>query len=431
MMFKLLRNKILLINMILTSMIMMIAFAAIYLIMNHNIQSENIRQLERNISIAVSEAEANGEVTFDIDKELLPTDYLLSFSIKVNQDGTIKEIDSLINMPEDLYHQAAQSAWKNENRNGQIKVDNKIWLYSIVPDAMTSIISENGKDIIITAQESDYRISFLDITASMETLRKLALSFIVVGLVMLFFIFLISLVFANRSIKPVSEAWEKQKRFITDASHELKTPLSIINANYDVLVANKNETIISQMKWFDYMKSGTDRMADLINSMLSLARMEREDMVVQKVPFNMSEKICEMLQSIEAAIYKKEITLSQSIEPKIIVNSDMTLVLQVLMILTDNAIKYTEPNGCINVTFTHVNHQVIFSIKNSGKGIPAQGLTKVFDRFYQADQSRTYESKSYGLGLSIAKAITDALGGDIQVESIEEEYTVFTFRLTQ
>lgn len=437
MLFIRLRNKILLLNMLLTSVVMIIAFAAIYLIMNNNIQAENMRKLETisggQFSVVTSETNDNASsdaVAVDLAEERLSVDYSVSFSIKVDKYGTIQKIDSLIDMPEDSYHMAAETAWKNEADHGTIKINNKIWQYSITPATSTHIRNENGTQSIISSLDGNYQISFLDVTDSMDTLRNLALTFIIVGFAMLAVIFFISLIFANRSIKPVSEAWEKQRQFVADASHELKTPLSIINANYDVLLSNKNETIISQIKWFEYMKVGTDRMADLINSLLSLAKIESENAEGSIAPFNMSEKVCEIVQSMEAAVHEKGITLSQSIEPGIIVNSDMEMVTQVFTILYDNALKYTDENGQIDVSVKETKRLVTCTIKNSGKGIAPQDLSRIFDRFYRADKSRTGGSGGYGLGLSIAKTCMDKLGGKITAASVENEMTAFTFTLS-
>lgn len=435
-MFRRLRNKILFLNTMLTSVVVLIAFAAIYFITNNNIQAENMRKLDAiaggQFSVVASETSGDvpsDAVAVDVEEKGLSSDYSLSFTVKVDQSGNVQKIDSLIDMPEDSYHQAAETAWKNKAGHGPIKINSKLWQYSVVPATSTRILNENGTQTIIASQDGGYQISFLDVTDSMETLRTLALTFMIVGFAVLAAIFLISLIFASRSIKPVSEAWKKQRQFVADASHELKTPLSIINANYDVLMANKNETIISQIKWLEYMKVGTDRMADLINSLLSLAKMENENTEINKAPFNMSEKVSEIVQSMEAAVHEKGITLSGSIEPGVIVDSDMEMITQVFTILYDNAIKYTEENGQIEVSLTETNRLVTCTVKNSGKGIAPQDLSRIFDRFYRADPSRTGDNGGYGLGLSIAKSCMDKLGGKITATIVENEMTTFSFTL--
>ncbi|NLM75002.1 MAG: ATP-binding protein [Clostridiaceae bacterium] len=126
---------------------------------------------------------------------------------------------------------------------------------------------------------------------------------------------------------------------------------------------------------------------------------------------------------------EKDIRLISSIERDIIIKSDPERIKQLIMILFDNAVKYTDKNGQIEIFLTKSKRLVEFSIKNTGKGIAKQDLPRIFDRFYRADPSRTHQTGSYGLGLSIAKAIIERLGGEIRATSVENEYTTFTFTL--
>jgi len=170
-------------------------------------------------------------------------------------------------------------------------------------------------------------------------------------------------------------------------------------------------------------------MTKLINDLLSLAKMEDMRFAVQEVPFNMSSAVNDVILSMEAVAAEKDIELIRSIEPGIIVKSDSERIKQVVTILFDNAVKYTDKNGYINISLTKSKRHVSFSIKNSGKGIAKEDLPKIFDRFYRVDPSRAQETGSYGLGLSIAKTIVDRLGGEIYADSVENEYAAFTFTL--
>jgi two-component system sensor histidine kinase CiaH len=158
---------------------------------------------------------------------------------------------------------------------------------------MKHVIQESGQSY--TVMEDKYQIMFLDVTTYNKTLTQLLTTLLSVGSIVLLAVSIISLYFANRVIKPIAEAWERQKQFVADASHELKTPLSIINANCDALLANREETIKSQSKWLDNIKVGTDRMAKLINGLLSLAKMEDMSFELQKEPFSMSDAINDMI----------------------------------------------------------------------------------------------------------------------------------------
>lgn len=440
--------------MVMTSTVMIAAFAVIYIISYNNISSEIAKKLspqavtqtviiegtdlpddtENNKHQTIIVKALTDTQNYDDTESNKPefvnrrflSDGTYSFTIQVDEDGEILEIDSPFNMHEETYKKAVHMVWNNKEKSSSITLEGKQWKYSIA-QMEKQVIQGNGQSYNIP--ESKYRIIFLDVTMYNKTLLQLLTTLIFVGLIVLFVIFIISLYFANRVIKPITEAWERQKQFVADASHELKTPLSIINANYDALLANQEETIRSQLKWLDYIKIGTDRMTKLVNDLLSLAKMEDIRFEMQKVPFNISNVIEDVVISMEAVMTEKDIELISSIEPDVIVKSDPERISQVVTILFDNAVKYTDRNGQINIYLIKSKRHVAFSIKNSGKGIAKQDLPKIFDRFYRVDPSRNQETVSFGLGLSIAKTIIERLGGEISAESVENEHTTFTFAI--
>ncbi|ATW25152.1 sensor histidine kinase [Candidatus Formimonas warabiya] len=430
-MFRKLRNKFLMLNMSMTSLVMIAAFATVYFITYNSIHSEiqnklNARsemQLEIKGNDLPDHPEKEGTMSH---AQYFSSDDPPSFHIEVDGNGKILNINSFMDLPDEVYEKAAETAWKNKGKNPTITLGGKQWQYAVT-QVTKHVMEGNGQEY--TVVEDKYQIVFLDVTASRQTLFRLLTTLIFVGFMMLFVIFIISLYFANRAIKPIAEAWEKQKQFVADASHELKTPLSIINANYDALLANQEETIKSQLKWLGYIRIGTDRMTKLVNDLLSLAKIEDIHSETGKMPFNISTAIHDVMLSMEAVMMEKGIHLSPSIEPDIIVKSDSEKVKQAVTILFDNAIKYTNEKGQIGVSLIKSKRQVIFSIRNSGKGIAKQDLPKVFDRFYRADPSRAHEGGGYGLGLSIVKTILDRLGGEIHATSEEDGFTTFTFTL--
>ncbi len=414
-----------------TSTVMITAFAVIYIISYNNVNSEITKKL--NLQAGMQTVIEGTELPDDTENSKPKTlnrrfspDDTYSFSIYVDGNGEILEIDSPFNMPEETYNKAADIAWNNKKNSSTITLEGKQWEYAIA-QMKKQVIQRNGQSY--TVAENKYQIMFLDVTMYKKTLFQLLITLLSVGLIMLFAIFIISLYFANRAIKPIAEAWERQKQFVADASHELKTPLSIINANYDVLLTNQEETIQSQLKWLDYIKIGTDRMTKLINDLLSLAKMEDVRFPIQKVTFNMSDAINDVILSMEPVVAEKDIKLTHLIEPDIIVKSDQEKIKLVVTILFDNAVKYTDEKGQIDISLIRSKRHVTFTIKNSGKGIAKQDLPKIFDRFYRVDPSRTQEISGYGLGLSIAKTIMDRLGGEIYATSVENKYTTFTFIL--
>ncbi|KIL38635.1 histidine kinase [Gordoniibacillus kamchatkensis] len=430
-MFTKLRNKFLILNMSITSMVMIAAFAIIYFISYSNIHSDIRNKLS---SGPVTQVAIEGNDLSDDAKKggtMAAVQHVEIggpplFHIEVDANGKMVNVDSFIDMPQETYTKAAEIAWSNKKNNSSITIEGKQWQYAI-ERVSKSVVLGNGKQL--NTVESNYLITFLDVTEANKTLLQLLTTLIFVGVGMLAVIFIISLIFANRAIRPIAETWEKQKQFVADASHELKTPLSIINANFDVLMANQEETVQSQLKWLGYIRIGTDRMAKLINDLLALARLETIHVEAPKTPFNMSDVIRDVMLSMEAAAMEKGIKLTYSIEPDLLIKSDPEKVQQVTAILLDNAIKYANERGQIHISLLKSKRHAVCSIKNSGKGIPKQDLPKVFDRFYRADPSRTHENGSYGLGLAIAKTIMDGLGGEIQATSAENEWTTFTFTL--
>ncbi|MGG3837912.1 ATP-binding protein [Paenibacillus thiaminolyticus] len=430
-MFNQLRNRLLLLNMSIISIVMIGAFAVIYLTTSNNIHTENQNKLDLLTSkpnaayLNLPDAATREKTVIGI----VPSESTLSFNMIVNSHGNIVKVISHIDMPEETYYKAAELVRSGKKGSSTISLHDKRWQYQLSPMTGTLISHDNGKSFLINANGDHYQITFLDVTESYNTLMELLTTLFIVGLIMLFVIFAISLFFANRSIAPIAETWEKQKQFFADVSHELKTPLAIINANSDALLANEGETIQSQRKWLDYIKNQTVRMGRLVNDLLYLAKTEDTNLKLNATPFDMSEMVRDVILSMEAVAFEKDITLLQEVEPSIIIKSDCEKVKQVITILVDNAIKYTEEKGRIHITLKKTRHTIAFSIKNSGKGIPPQHLSKLFDRFYRADPARTQENGGYGLGLSIAKAIIDRLGGKIYADSKENEGATFTFTL--
>lgn len=430
-MFNQLRNRLLLLNMSIISIVMIGAFAVIYFTTSNNIHTENQKKMDLLTSkpntayLNLPDAAAREKIVIGI----APSESSLSFNMIVNSYGDILQVISHIDMPEELYYKAAELVRSGKKGGSTISLDDKRWQYQLSPLVGTLISHENGRSFMINANGDHSQITFLDVTESYNTLMELLTTLFIVGLMMLFVIFAISLFFANRSIAPIAETWEKQKQFFADVSHELKTPLAIINANSDALLANEGETIRSQRKWLNYIKNQTDRMGRLVNDLLYLAKTEDTNHQLDVTPFDMSEMVIDVILAMEAVAFEKEITLLQEVEPNMIVKSDCEKVKQVITILVDNAIKYTGTQGRIHITLKKTRHQIAFSIKNSGKGIPPQHLSKLFDRFYRADPARTQESGGYGLGLPIAKAIIDRLGGKIYADSKENEGATFTFTL--
>jgi signal transduction histidine kinase len=235
---------------------------------------------------------------------------------------------------------------------------------------------------------------------------------------------IISKILADIARAPVEKAWEQQKQFLADASHDLKTPLTVILANNNILSAHKNETVESQMKWIESTSEEAGRMSDLVNKMLELAKSEASKEELRLGEIDLSEVVENSILQFEVVAFEKNITIESGIQPDIHLRTHRSTLSKVLEILFDNAIKYSEENGTISVALYKSSKKIYFTINNKGEYIKPHELPHVFERFYRTNKER--EVGGHGLGLSLAKKKCDMLGCKIKVESNEEDGTTFT-----
>ncbi|WP_342553369.1 HAMP domain-containing sensor histidine kinase [Paenibacillus sp. FSL R7-0652] len=343
----------------------------------------------------------------------------VSFMVQTDNRWKITDTHSRFDMEESFYTQALQKVDQEKAGQGDI-------------NRWTGQFALNGTDwaYVVDPSGDGHMIVFMDVTAQQGILTNLIYTFTVVGLIMFVVIYFLSRYFANRSIAPVREAFEKQKQFIADASHELKTPLAIINTNTDVLLANQEDTIENQAKWLHYIKSETERMSGLTNDLLYLTQMDDSRSTLMHTKFNMSDAVESIILPMEAVIFEKNIALDYSIDPNLMVHGNPEQIKQVILILLDNAVKYSGPKGAVNITLQKQNHDIMLTISNTGEGIAPEYLERIFDRFYRTDSSRARKHGGHGLGLAIAKSIVEQHKGEIYAKSVVGEGAAFYVRLS-
>ena len=417
-----LRNKMLIVNMALLSFVMIVSFSVIYAITYSNTQAENQRKLEMAPGFSTigepGAAQGSGEKT--IHTSGIAAGYTPSFVLTVDNNGRLIEIASFLDLSNETYQEAYEKAWTGKQSAGKMTLADRKWQYAVT---QTNMITQNNGRI---SEQKYWQIVFLDITDTEASLTQLLITFAFVGLGMLVVLFLISYWFSNRAIQPIEESWQKQKQFVADASHELKTPIAVISANMDAIEASGEETVNSQKEWLSYIRAELGRMGKLTGDMLYLAK--TEDTKEELLTFDFGFTCETVVASIEALLYDKNIKLHTDIEKNVPVRGDMERIKQAVFILLDNASKYTNENGEITVTLKKSKGHAVFSVKNTGKGIRPDDLPKIFDRFYRPDSSRSEESGGYGLGLSIAKTIVERAGGEITAQSVIG-LTTFTIAL--
>lgn len=236
---------------------------------------------------------------------------------------------------------------------------------------------------------------------------------------------IISLNITKRIVKPVNEAFIRQKQFVYDASHELKTPIAIISASAEMLEKNPKEK-----KWLDNIKTENNRMNKLVISLLDLSKSEniKENEVYTNV--NLSKVIKNKALTFESLIYENSLELDIDVANDIMFNCNEDRIKELLSILMDNAIKHSLPNSQITVKLSKEKNNIYLSVKNKGKEIPINEREKIFERFYRLDKSRNRDDNRYGIGLSIAKNIVINHNGTINV-NCKDGYTTFMVNFKQ
>lgn len=406
-MFKQLKRKTLILNLSMLTILLLAVFTTLYL--------TNYNQIHSQIEFDLSKVMSNYRESFPQDNPLPPDNEVVdpnlpersvSFIIVTNLDGDLENWWYSFTVEDDSLLAALDDATSD---SGTIKVNDSYWAYK----------REVRIDSIV--------YGFIDITSEQTYLSNMIWSFVGVFAGAFVIVYFFSNFFSNQSIKKIKEAFNKQKQFIANASHEIKTPLAIISTNTDILLKDENNN-----KWLNNIKYETERMSKLTKDLLYLTKMSEEspkEIVLSKA--NLSELVESSMLSFEALAYNKDIHMTYDITPDISTLIDTNQMSQVIHILMDNAIKYTNESGEIKVDLELYHNQITYTIMNSGDGIKKEDIPNVFDRFYMGDKSRSLNEKSFGLGLSIAKTIIENHHGKIYCESEEGKFTKFIIKLKQ
>ena len=294
--------------------------------------------------------------------------------------------------------------------NGIIKVVNS-------SESSEGILKEQNFRFYKTPTPYGLRIVLLDKSAENAYLQKLLLSFTVFGILALLAFFCISVLIARIAVKPVERSMLQQRQLISDMSHELKTPLSTVTTNTDIVLSRPKSTVAEESKWLGYIKDETARMTDMVNMMLILAKNDEKSTKPCLTLIDFSSIILETALPFESLCFEKE---------KDFLEADEASIKQLAVILIDNAIKYSNPYGRIILSLRSQGEKAVLSVFNTGEPIPPEHLPRLFDRFYRVDNARSRESGGSGLGLSIAKQIIENNMGCISVSSSMENGTMFS-----
>ena len=279
----------------------------------------------------------------------------------------------------------------------------------------------------VTKESGTYFV-FAD-TSYTDSWKTLAFMLAVVGLVTLVVFFVITLFYSRWALRPVREAWDSQRQFVADASHDLKTPLTVVLANAAILLKHPERTIASESQWIESTQKEAENMQGLVNEMLELAQVEAGEKVeVEKVRLDFSDLVDGQTLLFDSVALERGCSFECEVEGGIGVFGNGKQVEKMVSTLVENAFKYVDDGGRVDVALRRAGKRVVLSIANTGATISAEDLPHIFDRFYRTDKARTSGEGGFGLGLAIAREVARQHGGDITCASGDGR-TVFTVTL--
>lgn len=264
---------------------------------------------------------------------------------------------------------------------------------------------------------------FMDVSTEFTTMNNLTRNCLLIGVFSFFAFLAISVFLANWAVRPVEQAWSRQKQFVADASHELKTPLTVILTNTELL-ASPSFPAKQKTRFLENIRAMTGQMQKLVEGMLELSRIDGGSVQTAMEPLDLSALAEESVCPFEPLYFENNRELQSHIAPGIQVNGNAFYLRQLLEILLDNGLKYSKTDSAVTVSLQKTRHSCLLQVRSRGEPLSAAELERIFQRFYRTDSSRSRDG-SYGLGLSIAKQIVEKHRGKIWAESRDGVNTFF------
>lgn len=265
------------------------------------------------------------------------------------------------------------------------------------------------------------KVAFVDLTSSQELLRNTAISLLILFILVEFVLITIAYGLAIYLIKPVEKSIQQQKQFVADASHELKNPLTVINANTQILKRHPEDQIYSHLKWIENTETEVNRMSKLVSQLLFLAKSDAQNRENTHEIIDLSDTILGSALVYESVAFESGKQLEINVEPNLKILGNKDLIAMMTAALCDNAVKYCHTKGTITVNLDAIG---VLRVQNDSDPIPKEDLDHLFDRFYRREESRNREDGGYGLGLSIIQEIVLGHNGKISVDS-KNNQTIF------
>lgn len=328
------------------------------------------------------------------------------FSVVLDENGGIVTVDTgkIASVDTSAAMEYAKSVWKTGKTQG--------------------FMEDYRYRVCEAESDSEVRIIFLDRGRELSNFNNLIMTGFAVTALGLSAVFVLMVFLSAYITKPFVENYEKQKRFITDAGHELKTPLTIIDADAEVL-----EMDLGENEWLSDIQTQSKRLAGLTNDLILLSRMEESRTETVMVDFPFSDMVEETVNTFHSLAKTQNKTLVSEIEPMISMCGDEKALNRLVTILLDNAVKYSDEGGRIVVRLEKEKKRIRLSVCNTTEFISREQLKSLFDRFYRTDSSRNSQTGGYGLGLSITAATVEAHKGKIAASTEDEKSLMITVTL--
>ena len=318
--------------------------------------------------------------------------------------------------------------------NGAVQKVNQDYIASITEDEAeeyaTQVLSSGrqhgyyaGYRYLVNETDSGTAVFFLNSERELHTIRSLLGITVIIAVFCIAGVFLLVVLFSRRAIAPYLRNLESQKQFITNAGHELKTPITAITASADVLAMEHPDD-----EWISSIQAQTARLSKLVASLVTLSRLDEENPFPARSEFSVSDVLWELGEPFSSLAQAKRKHFSQEIEDGLSFTGDRTAVQQMVSILLDNAMKYSSPGGSISLSAHRSGKRIEITVSNSCDHVDEIDTTRLFDRFYRADASHSSAVSGTGIGLSIARATAEAHGGSITAETTPDSIT-FRIRL--
>lgn len=323
------------------------------------------------------------------------------FTVKLDKNSDIMNID--------ISHVASVTSYTAATyANKAMEIRN---ITGLLGDYKYAVISEPYGNMLI----------FVDCRTQIDQVTSFLLISLSVAIITLLLVFILVYVLSKKAIKPIIESMEKQKQFITDAGHEIKTPLAIISANAEVI-----EMTSGKSEWLTSIKNQTSRLDELVKNLLLLSKMNEDDLKLNFCKLSLSEVVKDVSNSFKVIAEREEKDFIVDIKEGVFINGDKSSITQLISTLIDNAIKYSNYRGNIKISLAPLKKGAKLEVFNTADKIDKENLNKLFDRFYRTDMSRARETGGYGIGLSIVKSIVEMHRGKISVVSRDGKSICFT-----